>query len=201
MFDYIRGTVISCSSGSLVIETGGVGWHLSVSAKCSAHFADKKEVRVYTHLSMGSSDRPAVTLFGFYSDTERRMFQYLIDISGIGPKVAMSVLSVLTPEELSLCVLSGDAKALTAAQGLGLKGAQKIILELKDKLAKGIPVNALPPSSVNSSAAVGDISEAVNALVVLGYQTQEAASAVRAVADRAKNLEDLIRLALRSMGE
>lgn len=201
MFDYIRGTVISCSVGSLVLETGGVGWHLLVSAKCAAHFADKKEARVYTHLSMGSSDRPAMSLFGFYSDTERRMFQYLIDISGIGPKVAMSILSVLTPEELSLCVLSGDAKALTAAQGLGLKGAQKIILELKDKLAKGMPNSVSSLGTANPSAAVGDISEAVNALVVLGYQPQEAASAVRSVADRAKNLEDLIRLALRSMGE
>ena len=98
-----------------------------------------------------------------------------------------------------MCVLSGDAKSLTVAQGVGMKGAQKIILELKDKIAKGAAI--APAPGVQAAAASSAVSEAVNALVVLGYQPQTAASAVRSVADQAKNLQDLIRLALKSIGE
>ena len=99
-----------------------------------------------------------------------------------------------------MCVLSGDAKAITAAQGIGMKGAQKIILELKDKISKTqTSASAVPSGGTPTSSSI--CSEAVNALVVLGYQPQTAAAVVRSVADRATDLQDLIRLALKSMGE
>ncbi len=200
MFDYISGTLQALSVGSCVVDTHGIGWSMTISAKTAGSLSGQKEVRVYTHLSMGSSDRPSMTLYGFSSPREREMFLHLIDVSGVGPKVAVSVLSALSPEELAMCVLAGDAKALTAAQGIGMKVAQKIILELKDKIAKNATCTD-PVSPVAASAPVGDITEAVNALVVLGYQPQVAASAVRAVSDQAKDLQDLIRLALKSMGD
>ncbi len=200
MFEFIAGMLCQVTQKNCVIETGGVGWNLLISSKTAGALSGKKEARVYTHLSLGSSDRANMELFGFISPEEREMFRLLIDISGIGPKAAISILSALSPEELSMCVLAGDAKALTAAQGIGMKGAQKIILELKDKIAKS-PALSAPTSAPSTGGQASDLSEAVNALVVLGYQPQVAASAVRAVSDRAKDLQELIRLALKSMGD
>lgn len=200
MFEFISGTLCQVTQKNCVVETGGIGWNLLISAKTAGALSGKKEARVYTHLSLGSSDRANMELFGFATPEEREMFRLLIDISGIGPKAAVSILSALSPEELSMCVLAGDAKALTAAQGIGMKGAQKIILELKDKIGKNSTLSA--SSTVPSAGEISsNLSEAVNALVVLGYQPQVAAAAVRAVSADAKDLQDLIRLALKSMGD
>lgn len=199
MFDYLSGTVQALGQNKCVIDTHGIGWFLTVSTKTAGRLSGQKEAKIYTFLNMGSSDRAVMELFGFATERERGFFEMLIGISGIGPKAAISILSALDPEELTMCVLSGDAKALTAAQGIGMKGAQKIILELKDKVAK--TASASDPMRSAPSAENSDLSEAVNALVVLGYQPQVAASAVRAVADKANGLQDLIRLALKSMGE
>jgi len=198
MFDYLSGTLSYLGQNQCVVDTHGIGWSLVISTKSAALFSGKKEVRAYTYLNMGSGDRAVMELYGFATQREREFFILLIAISGIGPKAAISILSVLSPEELSVCVLAGDARAITAAPGIGLKGAQKIILELKDKLAKSA---ATPSAPEPAAAPSSDLSEAVNALVVLGYAPQVAASAVRLVADRAMNLQDLIRLALKSIGE
>ncbi len=201
MFDYLCGSVASLEQNLCVIDTHGIGWSLIISSKCAGALADKKEAKIYTFLNMGSSDRAVMELFGFSSPKEREFFLLLIGISGIGPKAAISILSALDPEELAMCVLSGDAKAITAAQGIGMKGAQKIILELKDKIAKSAASAPSVPSSTASSASSSMCTEAINALVVLGYQPQVAATVVRSVADRATDLQDLIRLALKSMGD
>ncbi len=199
MFDYIFGKVASLTQNNCVIDTAGIGWSFLISSKCAGALSGKSEAKVYSYLNMGSSDRAVMELYGFSSQKERDFFIMLIGISGIGPKAAISILSALSPDELAMCVLSGDAKALTAAQGIGMKGAQKIILELKDKIAK----NASEPtlSAMAKPETSSHLTEAINALVVLGYQPQVAASAVRAVSDQAKDLQDLIRLALKSMGE
>ena len=200
MFDYLIGNIASLSQNLCVIDTHGIGWSLIISSKCAGALSGKNEAKVYTYLNMGSSDRAVMELFGFSSPREREFFHLLIGISGIGPKAAISILSVLDPEELAMCVLSGDAKAITAAPGIGMKGAQKIILELKDKIAK--TTSGAQVSSSTSSTAVGSIcTEAINALVVLGYQPQVAATVVRSVADQASDLQDLIRLSLKSMGD
>ncbi|MBQ3075503.1 MAG: Holliday junction branch migration protein RuvA [Clostridia bacterium] len=200
MFDYLSGSVATLSQNLCVLDTHGIGWSLIISSKCAGSLAGKKEAKLYTYLNMGSSDRATMELFGFSGLREREFFLLLIGISGIGPKAAISILSALDPEELAMCVLSGDAKSITAAQGIGMKGAQKIILELKDKIAK----TTASPSVSSGSASSGDASictEAINALVVLGYQPQIAATVVRSVAEHAKDLQDLIRLALKSMGD
>ncbi len=200
MFDYLSGTIASLSQNLCVIDTHGIGWSLIVSSKCAGALSGKKEAKVYTYLNMGSSDRAVMELFGFSSPREREFFHLLIGISGIGPKAAISILSVLDPEELAMCVLSGDAKAITAAPGIGMKGAQKIILEMKDKIAK--TTSSMPAAPAGTAfAPTSDCTEAINALVVLGYQPQVAATVVRSVADQATDLQDLIRLALKSMGD
>ena len=201
MFDYVAGAIESLDSSRCVVDTNGIGWSFLISAKTAGRLSGQSRGKIYTYLSLGSGDRPAMTLFGFHSPDEREMFLRLIDVSGVGPKVAISILSALTPEELAMCVLAGDAKSLTVAQGLGMKGAQKIILELKDKIAK-TTVSAVSPSAPGAASSSGsDITEAINALVVLGYQPQVAAAAVKGVSDKAKDLQDLIRLALKSMGD
>lgn len=200
MFDYVSGTIAALGQNLCVIDTHGIGWSLMISTKSAARLSGQKEGKLYTYLNMGSSDRATMELFGFASVKERDFFLMLISVSGIGPRAAMAILSALDPEELAMCVLSGDAKALTAAQGVGMKGAQKIILELKDKIAK--TTSSAPLSSAAASSAPASlVSEAVNALVVLGYQPAVAAQVVRKVADKATDLQDLIRLSLKSIGE
>ena len=200
MFDYVSGTIAALGQNLCVIDTHGIGWSLMISTKSAARLSGQKEGKLYTYLNMGSSDRATMELFGFASVKERDFFLMLISVSGIGPRAAMAILSALDPEELAMCVLSGDAKALTAAQGVGMKGAQKIILELKDKIAK--TTTSAPITSTGASSAPASlVSEAVNALVVLGYQPAVAAQVVRKVADKATDLQDLIRLALKSIGE
>ena len=200
MFDYISGTISAIGQNLCVIDTHGIGWSLMISTKSAARLSGQKEGKLYTYLNVGSSDRATMELFGFSTVKERDFFMMLISVSGIGPRAAMAILSALDPDELAMCVLSGDAKALTAAQGVGMKGAQKIILELKDKIAKSgsSPIASTPSSAPSASSLV---SEAVNALVVLGYQPHVAAQVVRKVADKATDLQDLIRLALKSIGE
>ena len=200
MFDYVSGTIAALGQNLCVIDTHGIGWSLMISTKSAARLSGQREGKLYTYLNMGSSDRATMELFGFASVKERDFFLMLISVSGIGPRAAMAILSALDPEELAMCVLSGDAKALTAAQGVGMKGAQKIILELKDKIAK--TTTSAPITSTGASSAPASlVSEAVNALVVLGYQPAVAAQVVRKVADKATDLQDLIRLALKSIGE
>ena len=200
MFDYLSGNIASLGQNLLVIDTHGIGWSLIISSKCAGALSGKKEAKVYTYLNVGSSDRQVMELFGFSDPREREFFLLLIGISGIGPKAAISILSALDPEELAMCVLSGDAKSITAAPGIGMKGAQKIILELKDKIAK--TATSAPTVTGNASSPSPSVcTEAINALVVLGYQPQTAAAVVRSVADQATDLQDLIRLALKSMGD
>ena len=200
MFDYISGTISAIGQNLCVIDTHGIGWSLIISTKSAAKLSGQKEGKLYTYLNMGSADRATMELFGFATIKERDFFIMLISVSGIGPRAAMAILSALDPEELAMCVLSGDAKALTAAQGVGMKGAQKIILELKDKIAKSS--GSAPLTTANSQPTASSlVSEAVNALVVLGYQPHIAAQVVRKVSGQAKDLQDLIRLALKSIGE
>ncbi len=199
MFDYIFGSVAALSQNQCVIDTAGIGWSFLISTKTAGKLSGQKEAKIYSYLNIGSADRASMELFGFSTTKERDFFLMLISISGIGPKAAISILSALDPEELAMCVLSGDAKSITAAQGIGMKNAQKIILELKDKIAKTTTAESVATSP--AAAPLSDQSEAINALVVLGYQPQVAASAVRAAAPKAKDLQDLIRLALKSLGE
>lgn len=202
MFDYISGTLEKIYPGFCVIETGGIGFQIFLTDQSAAVFSRRsgEKVKVYTFLNCGSSDRMAMELFGFATAEERDFFIRLIAVSGVGPKAAMAILSALSVQDLTMCILSDDAKSIAKAQGIGLKTAQKVILELKDKVAKSASGATLAASPA-SSALPGVESEAVNALAVLGYSVPVAAVAVRASASEAKNLEDLIRRALKKLGD
>ncbi len=196
MYAHIEGTIAEKSADCVVIDAGGVGYELFCGANTLAACPQVGErVKLYTYLSVRED---AMELFGFYTREEKRMFLRLIGVSGIGPKTALGVLSALSVRDLSLALVTGDALALARAPGIGKKTAQRLVLELKDKVSNeeltgaGMPVNT---AKVQTSAE----NEAVEGLISLGYPASEAAKAVARVAGQSDSTEDLLRLALKSM--
>jgi Holliday junction DNA helicase RuvA len=198
MFYYIKGELVYTDPSTAVVDCGGVGYKMSVSKNTLARLTKRGEkVCLYTHFYIRED---AVELLGFYTEAELEAFKLLITVSGIGPKAAMAILSVLTPEKFALAVTMGDTKAIAKATGVGSKTAARVILELKEKVAKSLPVDTdtgeVMPAS--DELVFGNTEEAIGALVVLGYSRQEAQTALKGV-DPLLSLEDMITAALRKM--
>ena len=201
MYAFIEGIVEHKSSGELVINAGGVGYLLLCSQSTLSAAPPRGEfTRIYTHLSVRED---AMELFGFTSQEEKAMFLRLTSISGIGPRTALGVLAAMPLPDLTLAILTGDAATLCRAPGIGKKTAQRITLELKDKLsAEDLPAGAQAVSLPISSSADSAVGEAILALQSLGYTQSEAARAVSAAhqdAGDGAGADDLVRLALRGM--
>ena len=191
----LTGMVAHIEPGFAVIDCGGVGFKCFTTANTlHALRGTGGKVTLYTHLNVRED---ALDLFGFYEEKELSCFKMLIAVSGVGPKAALSILSETTPEKFALAVASGDAKALTRAQGVGNKIAQRIVLELKDKVS-GADAAAGFSADAGLPTASGNAEEAVNALVVLGYSRSEAALAVGRC-DGTQSVEEIIRQALRHL--
>ncbi|NLD03493.1 MAG: Holliday junction branch migration protein RuvA, partial [Clostridiales bacterium] len=198
---FIEGIVEHKSSGELVINAGGVGYLLLCSQSTLSAAPPRGEfTRIYTHLSVRED---AMELFGFTSQEEKAMFLRLTSISGIGPRTALGVLAAMPLPDLTLAILTGDAATLCRAPGIGKKTAQRITLELKDKLsAEDLPAGTQAVSLPGSSGADSAVGEAILALQSLGYTQSEAARAVSAAhqdAGDGAGSDDLVRLALRGM--
>lgn len=179
-----------------VIDTGGVCYAVNTSLQSLSRLNKGESARMYTYLYLREG---ICDLYGFISREELSSFKLLIGISGVGPRAAVSILSASTPEKLALAVITGDEKALTTAPGIGKKLAQRIILELKDKLSRDVA--AASSSAGNAIYEPGDaFSEAQAALCVLGYSPVEAAMAVKGL-DGALTLEEIIRQALKRMSK
>lgn len=193
MYYYISGTLVLLDPQTAVIDASGVGYKLSISGTTCGKLAGllNQPAKLYTFLSVREDN---MELFGFYSLEELAAFRLLINVSGIGAKSAVSVLTQLSPERLSQAVINGDAKSIAAAQGIGSKTAARIVLELKDKIAREI---GSPDDEVAAAAEVAGngYGEAMNALSVLGYTKQEASYALRG-APAGADVETLIRFAL-----
>ena len=196
MYDYFKGTLAFLRTDAAVVECGGVGYRLAVSASTHAKLSPLlgREATLFAYLAVRED---AMELYGFSDETERALFIHLLSVSGVGPKAALSVLSTLPADRLAVCVAAGDAKAIASAPGVGLKTAQKIILELKDKLAQEFASGEPLPDGVPSDGA-DDASDAVNALVVLGYSRAQALGALKGL-DSALPLEIRIREALKKL--
>lgn len=196
MYDYFKGNLAFLRTDAAVVECGGVGYRLAVSASTHAKLSPLlgREATLFAYLAVRED---AMELYGFSDETERALFIHLLSVSGVGPKAALSVLSTLPADRLAVCVAAGDAKAIASAPGVGLKTAQKIILELKDKLAKEFASGEPLPDGVPSDGA-DDASDAVNALVVLGYSRAQALGALKGL-DSALPLEIRIREALKKL--
>ena len=199
MFYYLDGTVAEILPGLAVIDCGGVGYACLTTNHTLSQLRKGERSKLYTYLNVGES---VFDLYGFASSKELESFRMLLGVSGVGPKAALAILSACTPEALALAVVSGDEKALTAAPGVGKKIAQRIILELKDKLARESAATGLDFSggiAGKATAFTSKAGEAAAALAVLGYSAQEAAAALKGLDTDALSLEELIRQALKRM--
>ena len=197
MFYYVNGTVTELEAGLAVIDCGGVGYACATTNYTLSQLKKGERAKLYTYLNVRED---AMELFGFASQSELRSFKLLIGVSGVGPKAALSILSATTPQQLAMAVVMGDEKALTAAQGVGKKIAQRIILELKDKLAKDQSSFSAQSSGAIPVALPGDKGgEAAAALAVLGYGSQEIGLALKGIDMEALPLEEIIRQALKKM--
>lgn len=198
MFYSITGRVVYLDTQSVALETGGVAFKCSTTLTTLKKIGEKgSTATLYTYLNVRED---ALDLFGFYTEQELECFKLLISVSGVGPKAALAILSELTPDKLALCLATGDSKSITRAQGVGPKLAQRVVLELKDKLAKGLELPADSPEiqAAGLATADGNASEAVSALVMLGYSQSEAAVAV-SKSDSTLPVEDLIKQALKQL--
>ena len=195
----LTGKIVKKSMNAVVLSCGGVGYY----AQCPASVAGAlpgvgKEATIYTVMSVTEND---VSLYGFATEQQQACFEMLTAVSGVGPKVGLAILSVMEPQRVALAISAGDHKAFKAANGVGPKLAQRIVLELKDKVAKGfvdgISLEDVAGASADTQASQGS-SQAIAALVSLGYSQSEAALAVSKI-DAALPVEEIIKLALRSM--
>ena len=199
MYYYLSGTVAHIEPFLAVIDCGGVGYACRTTSFTLSRIKTGEQAKLYTYLSVRED---AMDLYGFSSQEERRLFQLLTSVSGVGPKAALAILSSSTPENLALSIITGDEKALTAAQGVGKKIAQRVILELKDKLAKGQSISAAGENISGPAVTVipqNKLSEASAALAVLGYSQGEINTALKGIDIDAQPLEQIIRLALKNM--
>lgn len=196
MFYYIKGTLAYCDPNCAVIDAGGVGYKLTISQNTFSALPKLGEnAKLYSWLSVRED---GVELFGFAKEDELSAFKLLIGVSGVGPKVALGVLSFLTPEKLALAVSSEDAKTLAKANGVGSKTAARIVLELKDKMVGGqiSSDESNVPTVENKSGALADATEA---LTVLGYTRSDINAALRGVNLSGMSTEEIIRTAMKQL--
>lgn len=193
----VKGTLIHIESGFAVVECGGIGYKVNTTITTQKQLKLNSIVTLFTHMNVRED---AVELFGFYSKGELSTFKMLISISGVGPKVALAILSELSSEQIAMSVSAGDYKTLTRASGVGPKLAQRIVLELKDKI-KGLSVESADGVISKGSviADTGNISKAVAALAVLGYSAADV-TPVLSKLDPSLTVEQLISATLKQMG-
>ncbi len=195
----VRGKLIHTTPGGAVVECSGVGFYCQTTLNTLKRIKIGEEVTLYTYLNVRED---AMELFGFATKAELDTYKTLIGVSGVGPKVGLALLSELSPEQIALAVATDDVKTITRAQGVGKKLAQRVILELKDKLAKSAGKGddsfaAVSQGAVNASA--GNISKAIEALGVLGYSPSDV-SPVLSAFDPSLPVEQLIAMTLKEMG-
>lgn len=198
MFAYIKGTLDYKNNDFVIVEACGVGYRINTSLSTLNSIGDTgKNVKLFTHYYVRED---IAALYGFYTMDELGMFEMLLSVSGVGPKAAISLISALSPSSFALAVVSQDAKTLTKAQGIGTKMAQRIILELKDKISKE-QLTAVKLNDDNDMPACNGsaVCEAVSALMVLGYASAEASKAVSKVYIEGMTVENIIMKALKSM--
>lgn len=198
MFYYLSGTVAHIEPYLLVMDCGGVGYACRTTHNTLARLKVGESAKLYTHLYVREE---IFELYGFATEEEKNCFLELIGVSGVGPKAALSILSSTSPEGLAMSIITGDEKALTVAPGIGKKIAQRIILELKDKLAKGQMAAGGEPYGGTGVTIIPEnkSTEAAAALAVLGYSTQEVSVALKGIDVENLKLEDVIKQALKKM--
>ena len=184
MFSYIKGPLVEVREGGIVVEAGGIGWNILVPLSVLDRLPRiGEELKIYTSFQVRED---AMTLYGFFNSQDRKMFNQLLGVNGIGPKAALGILSALQPDDLRMAILSEDAKAIARAPGIGPKTAKRVILDLKDRIRmEDVLPSAfgaeMEPAETAGSGMEGTGREAIEALVALGYSLTEASRAVRKI--------------------
>ena len=201
MIAFVRGTAVDMTENSVIVETGGIGYEIQMTGTDLSQIHMGEEVKIHTYFNVRED---AMQLYGFRSKDDLQMFKLLLGVNGVGPKAAVGVLAGITADELRFAILSDDVKTLSKAPGIGKKTAQKLILELKDKmkLEDAFEIK-LAHEQEKAAAGLGEVSdgrqEAVEALVALGYSSTDALRAVRKVTDVAPDdVEGLLKAALKN---
>lgn len=198
MIEFIKGKVDYKGEDFLVLECGGIGYKIFVSAETLLN-AGYDEIKIYTYMSVSET---GIALYGFLTGEELKLFYKLITVSGVGPKSAIGLLNVLSPSQIIFAIVAEDVKTIAMGQGIGKKTAQRIILELRDKLAgeaESVGEAALTEMVSNTTGRSGEKAEAIEALVALGFGRSEAAKAVGAVYTEGMTTEDAVKLGLKAL--
>ncbi|HHZ13133.1 MAG: Holliday junction branch migration protein RuvA [Caldicoprobacterales bacterium] len=193
MFAYIKGTLEEIHPQKVVLEVGGIGYEIMVPESIIPKLPEiGSQLKLYTYFNVREDIQE---LYGFNNREEKSIFEKLITVSGIGPKVSMAILSVLTPTQLALAIVTDDIKTLCTAPGVGKKTAQRIVLELREKINKEALIGQENLDSVD--ATLDSQNEVIEALMALGYQHQEARQAFNAIENKDQDVSTLIRLSLK----
>lgn len=196
MFYYLEGIVSDIDINLAVIDCGGVGYAVNTTANTLSRLKVKEKAKLYISEYIKED---CFDLYGFATLSERRCFEMLLTVSGIGPKAAQAILSTSTPEALAMAIMNGDEKAITVAQGVGKKIAQRVILELKDKVSKEANVVAAEMPAVLTPADGDSRSDAVAALMVLGYSAPEINGVLRRMDVSGMTTEQIVKIALKNL--
>lgn len=201
MIAFVRGTAVDMTENSVIVETGGIGYEIYMTGTDLSQIHMGEEIKIHTYFNVRED---AMQLYGFRSKDDLQMFKLLLGVNGVGPKAAVGVLAGITADELRFAILSDDVKTLSKAPGIGKKTAQKLILELKDKMKLEDAFELkLAHEQERAAVGAGEVSdgrqEAVEALVALGYSSADALRAVRKVTDVAPDdVEGLLKAALKN---
>ncbi|MBK7225382.1 MAG: Holliday junction branch migration protein RuvA [Saprospiraceae bacterium] len=196
MYEYIKGSIIQRQPTHLVVETGGIGYHISISLHSFTQLDGVKEATILTHLIVKEDSH---TLFGFTTEEERFLFIQLISVNGVGPNTARLILSSLEPVSIRSAIINGDDLMFKKVKGVGPKTAQRIIIDLRDKMAKDLPSL---DSKDNKSTAYHLKNEAISALIALGFgrpQIEQVFKNIPELSDPSTPIEDLIKIALKKL--
>ena len=200
MFYHLEGVVSELGQNLAVLDCGGLGFALNVTSNTLSRLKTGERAKLYVTESIGETN---FDLFGFSDKSEKRCFDMLIAVSGIGPKAALSILSWNSPESLALAILNDDVKALTVAPGIGKKIAQRVILELKDKIGKELGETSwtfpAPSPAAPASAESKDLSDALAGLAVLGYTSAELGPVLKSMDLNGMDAQQIIKAVLRQM--
>jgi Holliday junction DNA helicase RuvA len=203
MINYVRGILSEIEDNLIIVEAGGIGYGINVPASLIGELPKAgSAVRIYTYFSVKEDSE---SLYGFINKEDRDMFRQLISVNGVGPKGALAILSVMRPDDLRLAIATGDSKSISRAQGIGAKTAERVILELKNKVGdiNAIGAAVLGGKSAGTIAAgkqYGPVSEAMDALIMLGYSRMEAGKALSLVnVNEDMPTEEVLRLALKNI--
>ena len=197
MFYHIEGIVTELEPNLVVLDCCGVGYALNATMNTISYIHMGDKVKLYVAEAIGENN---FDLYGFYTKGEKRCFELLVSVSGIGPKAALSILSYSTPETLALAIMNDDVKALTVAPGVGKKIAQRVILELKDKMSRETAGQEIRlPAAVPVTGQSDTMGDAMTALAVLGYSSAEIAPALKKIDVTGMSAEEIIKAVLKQM--